>query len=83
MDIKIGRVTHYYDKISVAIIELDGALSNGDTILFKKDDEELFEQVVDSMQIEHEKIESANKGDIIGLKVSGEVKEDADVYKKG
>jgi len=33
------------------------------------------------MQIEHEKIQEANKGDTIGMKVDQEVKEGDEVYK--
>ena len=43
--------------------------------------EDLFEQTVDSIQIEHEKVESAAKGQVIGLKAEKEVKPGADVYK--
>jgi len=80
-DFKIGKVTHYYDKIGVAVIELDGGLAKGDKIKFVRGGEDMFEQVVDSMQVEHDKIESAKKGDVIGLKTDQEVKEDAEVYK--
>lgn len=80
-DFKIGMVTHYYDKIKVAIIQLDGNLANGDKIKFVRGGEDLFEQVVESMQVEHANIQSAAKGDVIGLKVDKEVKEGADVYK--
>jgi translation elongation factor EF-1alpha len=80
-DLKVGKVTHYYDKISVAVVELDGALANGDKIKFSRGGEDLFEQEVASMQIEHDKIDSAKKGDVIGLKVDQEVKEGAEVYK--
>lgn len=80
-DLKIGKVTHYYDKIKVAIIELDSSLANGEKIKFVRGGEDLFEQTVDSMQIEHEKIEKAKKGDIIGLKTSEDVKEGAEVFK--
>ena len=82
-DLKIGKVTHYYDKIKVAIIELDSALATGETIRFVRGGEDLFEQTVDSMQVEHEKIEKAKKGDVIGLKTSKEVKEGAEVFKLG
>ncbi|HAF64158.1 TPA: translation elongation factor-like protein, partial [Candidatus Beckwithbacteria bacterium] len=34
-----------------------------------------------SIQIEHEKKDSAGKGDVVGLKVDSEVKEGAEVYK--
>lgn len=80
-DFKIGKVTHYYDKISVAVVELDASLSKGDKIKFVRGGEDMFEQKVESMQIEHDKIDSAKKGEIVGLKVDQEVKEDAEVYK--
>lgn len=78
---KIGKVTHYYDKIGVAIVELDGALAVGDKIKFVRGGEDLFEQAVDSIQIEHQKVESAKKGDVVGLKTSEVVKDGAEVFK--
>ena len=78
---KVGKVTHYYDKIGVAIVELDGQLSVGDKIKFVRGGEDVFEQNVDSIQIEHEKKESAKKGEVVGLKVEKEVKEGAEVFK--
>ena len=78
---KIGKVTHYYDKIGVAIVELDGQLSVGDKIKFVRGGEDMFEQTVDSIQIEHEKKESSSKGEIVGLKTEKEVKEGAEVFK--
>jgi len=78
---KIGKVTHFYDKIGVAIVELDGTLSVGDSIKFVRDGENLFEQKVESIQIEHEKKDTAVKGDVIGLKTQEPVKEGTEVYK--
>jgi translation elongation factor EF-1alpha len=78
---KVGKVTHYYDKLSVAIIDLDGTLSVGDSIKFVRGGEDLFEQKVDSIQIEHEKKDTAGKGDVIGLKTQEAVKEGTEVYK--
>ena len=80
-NLKVGKVTHYYDKIGVAIVELDGTLTNGDKIKFVRGGEELFEQNVDSMQVEHQKVDRAGKGDVVGLKTDKEVKEGAEVYK--
>lgn len=80
-DIKIGKVIHYYDKISVAIVELSANLTVGDKVKFVRGGEDMFEQDVDSIQIEHEQKKSAGKGDVVGLKVGSEVKEGADVYK--
>lgn len=78
---KIGSVKHFYDKIGVAVVELTAELSVGDTILFERGGEEMFSQNVESMQVEHEKISQAKKGDIVGLKVDQEVKEGAEIYK--
>jgi len=80
-DLKIGKVTHYYDKIGVAIIELDASLAKGDKVKFTRGGEDLFEQTIDSMQVEHEEVDSAKKGDVIGLKADKEVKESAEVFK--
>lgn len=79
---KVGRVTHYYDKIGVAIVELDGTLSVGDQIKFTKDGQDLFDQPVESIQIEHDKKDSAVKGEVIGLKTIEPVKEGTDIFKK-
>ena len=78
---KIGKVSHYYDKILVAIVDLDAPLAVGDKIKFVRGGEDLFEQDVDSIQIEHNKVASAKKGDIVGLKTTEPVKDGADVYK--
>ena len=79
--VKVGKVTHYYDKIGVVIVELDGTLAVGDKIRFARGGEDLFEETVESIQIEHEKKDSASKGDVVGLKVNEAVKEGAEVYK--
>ena len=78
---KIGDVTHFFDKISVAIIKLDSELINGDQIIFVKDGDEYFRQEVESMQIEHQIIEQAKKGDVIGLKTADFVKAGTEVWK--
>ena len=80
-DLKVGEITHYYDKIKVAILELTTDLNVGDKIKFVRGGEDLFEQDVESMQVEHEKIKSAKKGDVVGLKVDQEVKDGADVFR--
>ncbi len=80
---KVGRVTHYYDKIGVAIVELDGTLSVGDKIKFARGGEDLFEQPVESIQVEHKKVDSAGKGDVVGLKTPQAIKEGAEVFKAG
>lgn len=80
MQFKVGTVTHYYDKLGVAIIELSGQLAIGERLKIVSGDE-VMEQEVSSMQQEHEKIESAKKGEVVGVKVDSPVKKGAQVYK--
>lgn len=77
---EIGKVTHFYSKISVAVIQLTAPLNVGDKILIKGDTTNL-EQTVDSMQIEHENIQKAEAGKAIGLKVKDRVRPGDTVYK--
>lgn len=65
---QIGKISHFFNKINVAVLELTTGLKVGDTITIGEG-EEAFEQKVKSMQIEHENIKKAKKGDSIGLKV--------------
>jgi len=76
----VGKITHYYSKISVAVIELSDTLSVGDEISIEGANTN-FTQPVDSMQIQHENIEEAKAGDAIGLKVKDKVREGDSVYK--
>lgn len=77
---KVGEVTHYWGKIGVAGIKLTASLSQGDTIRIKGATTD-FEQDVGSMQIEHQDIESAKRGQEIGLKVKEKVRRGDTVYK--
>jgi translation elongation factor EF-1alpha len=76
----IGKVSHYFGKIGVAVIDLSETLKVGDTIRIAGGETD-FSQTVDSMEIEHEKVQAAKKGDSVGLKVSQKVREDYKVYK--
>jgi len=77
---KVGNVSHFFSKISVAVVELTAPLRVGDTIAVKGMTTN-FEQIVDSMQIEHEDVNEAKKGDSIGLKVKDRVREGDIVYR--
>ena len=79
--VEVGRVTHFFSKISVAVIELKAPLAVGDTILIKGPTTD-FEQIVESMQIEHKNVQRAEAGQSIGLKVAQRVREKDMVYKK-
>lgn len=77
---KVGNIIHYYDRIGVAVVEVLAPIKIGDRIKISGHDRE-FEQEVTSMQIEHENIKKAKKGDNIGLKVDQPVKKGDEVYK--
>jgi hypothetical protein len=79
--IEVGRITHFFPKISVAVIELSKPLKVGDTIAVKGPTTD-FEQPVESMQIEHKEVQKAETGQSIGLKVAQRVRETDLVYKK-
>ena len=76
----VGKITHYFSKIGVAVVELSDTLKVGDIITIEGKGG-AFEQNVSSMQIEKQNIQIANKGQAIGLKVNQPVKEGDIVYK--
>jgi translation elongation factor EF-1alpha len=76
----IGKVTHYFTNIGVAVIELEDTLKVGDEISIEGATTN-FTQKIESMQIEHESVKEAKKGDSIGLKVSDRVREGDQVFK--
>jgi len=77
---EIGIVTHFFSKISVAVIELKAQLSVGDKIRIMGPTTDS-EQIVESMQIEHENVKTAKAGQSVGLKVKDHVRENDTVYK--
>jgi translation initiation factor IF-2 len=77
----IGKITHYFGKIGVAVIEItEGELKSGDMIHLKGGDRD-FDQKVDSMQVEHQAVEMAKQGESVGLKVDNPVREGDEVFK--
>jgi putative protease len=76
----IGKVTHYFGKIGVAVIKLEDTLKVGDTIRIVGGQTD-FTQTVESMEIEHQKVNEAKAGQSVGLKVAQKVREGYKVYK--
>ena len=68
MEVRIGKVTHYYNRIRVAVLKLDGELKVGDTILFLGHSTD-FGQPVTSMEIEHRKVQSVPAGSEVAVQV--------------
>lgn len=77
---EIGKITHYYSKLGVGIVELSDALKTGDKIKIQGHSTDI-EQTVDSIEVDHKEVPEANKGDVIGIKVTDKVREGDKVYK--
>jgi len=77
---EVGKIAHFFSKISVAVVDLKATLSVGDRIRIQGPTTD-FEQTVDSMQIEHADVKTAKAGQSIGLKVNERVREKDTVYK--
>jgi len=76
----VGKIMHYYGKIGVAVVQVTDELNVGDEISIEGPVTNV-RQKVDSMQIEHENIQTAKAGDDIGMKVADKVRENDNVYK--
>lgn len=78
---EIGQISNFLSNISVALIEMTkGKLQKGDTIHIKGHTTD-FEQVVESIQIEHATVLEAKKGDSIGLKLNQKARKKDQVFK--
>jgi len=72
-------IEHYFDKLSVAAMKVRAPLKVGDTIHIKGHTTDLV-QTLESIQIEHQNITEAKKGQDIGFKVKAKVREHDIVY---
>lgn len=65
---KVGQISHYFNEIGVAGIEVTGKIQVGDVVHVTGHTSD-FTQTVDSIEIEHEHVEEAGAGDSIGVKL--------------
>jgi translation elongation factor EF-1alpha len=80
-EVEIGRVTHVFPKIGVAVIEITaGALKVGETIRIKGHTSD-FTQAVESLQQEHLQIPELKTGASAGMKVKEPVREGDKIYR--
>ncbi len=75
-----GTCDGYFDNIKVAIIKLTNPLRKDDIILMEKHDG-LFEQKVNSMQIDRKDVSIARTGSDVGVKVLSKPQVGGTVYK--
>ena len=78
-EMQAGHVSHVYTGINVMIVDAKAAIKKGDKIHIKGSTTDL-ETVVDSMQFNHADIETAKKGQQVGIKVPEKVHEGDKVY---
>jgi translation elongation factor EF-1alpha len=82
MEEEVGRISHYFSRINVGVVELTkGGLKVGDTIYVKGRTTDLF-QKIDSMQMEHAPVQSAGVGESFGLEVGSQVRQHDLVFKQ-
>lgn len=77
---RLGKVTHFFDKISVAVIKIEKPIAVGDEISIEGSTTN-FRQKVSSMQIDMKPIEKAKKGQEIGMKTKDKAREGDIVFK--
>jgi putative protease len=70
----IGRVTHYFGHLSVAAIALTEPAAVGDRIHIRGHTTDLV-QAVESMEVDHQRVERAAPGDDVALAVADHVRE--------
>jgi len=75
----IGEITHYYGHLGVAVVKFNKKVDVGIKLKFKGVTTD-FEETISSMQYEHKPIESAKKGQEVGIKVSEKVREGDEVF---
>ncbi|MCE7739757.1 MAG: U32 family peptidase C-terminal domain-containing protein [Candidatus Heimdallarchaeota archaeon] len=77
---KVGSVFKFYVQPSVAAVEVEGKISIGDELHFQGATTD-FKMKVTSMQIEGKEIETAKKGQKVGIKTPERVRPGDEVYK--
>ncbi len=75
----IGKVTHYYGGLNVAIVKFSRDTKVGESVNFKGATTD-FTQKIDSMQYDHKEISSAKKNQEVGIKVKNKVREGDQVF---
>ena len=77
----IGMIEDYFSHVSVCALTLKGTVNVGDTLHVRGHTTDLIQKVY-SMQIEHQVVQSGNKGDSIGIKVDQRVRKGDYIYKR-
>ena len=80
MEVEIGKVTHYYNHLGVAVLTLTDSLKLGDRIHIYGHSTD-FTQRVSSMEVDHHGIVWVKPGDNVAIRVIQPVHEHDMVYR--
>jgi len=78
--VRIGEITHYFDRIEVAVVALTETIRVGDTVHMLGPSTD-FQQEVTSLQIEHQPIDEAGPGQEVAMRVKQRVRPRDKVFK--
>jgi len=79
---RVGRISHFFTALSVAVIETEAPLRKGDRILIEGATTAL-KQTASSIQINRRSVQLARTGSSVGLKVRDRVRLNDVVYRLG
>lgn len=80
MEVAIGRITHYYNHLGVAVLTITGGLKLGDKIHIYGHSTDFIQRVT-SMEIEHRTVLWVKPGDNVAIKVIEPVHEHDEVFR--
>ncbi len=77
---EIGKVTHFFGKLGVIVMELSGSIKAGDKVHVRGAVTD-FEQEIGSMQIDRADVTEGKAGESVGIKVKEPCRKGDIVYK--
>ena len=80
---KVGKITNYYEKIGMTIVELSGNLTVGDKIKVYKDGECLLTQKVGEIIMNQKNVSYAKSKDVVALVLNEKVQKGSEVFREG
>lgn len=80
MEVEIGRVTHYFNHLNVAVLKLTDNLKLGDKIHILGHSTDLIERIA-SMEVNHHSVVWVKPGEDVAIKVNEPVREHDIVYR--
>jgi len=81
MNIFVGKVIHYFNRLGVAAIEIHREIKTGDTIILLGHTTDITQRIC-SMEIDHQKIDLARAGQTVAVQLVEPARPGDMVYKK-